>query len=111
MSIQINEENGGKVLAIHVSGTLVKADYEQFVPEVDRGVAASAANETNSCRFPDAYARPVLVDTPRADFMDGRTRHANRGDFTGGLWGVHDPSRLGLGRFRVGLCAGLVPDQ
>ncbi|MGZ9124419.1 MAG: STAS/SEC14 domain-containing protein [Candidatus Binatia bacterium] len=36
MSIQINEENGGKVLAIHVSGTLVKADYEQFVPEVER---------------------------------------------------------------------------
>jgi SpoIIAA-like len=36
MTIQLNEENGGKVLAVHVSGKLVKADYEQFVPEVER---------------------------------------------------------------------------
>ncbi|MDI1293692.1 MAG: hypothetical protein PSV18_13235 [Methylobacter sp.] len=111
MSIQINEENGGKVLAIHVSGTLVKADYEQFVPEVDRGVAASAANETNSCRFPDPHTRPVLVDTPRADFMDSRTGYANRSNLNCGVWGVYDPSRLGLGRVRLGLCAGVVSDQ
>ena len=32
MPIQLNEENGGKVLAVHVSGKLVKADYEHFVP-------------------------------------------------------------------------------
>ncbi len=36
MPIQINEENGGKVLAVHVSGKLVKSDYENFVPEFER---------------------------------------------------------------------------
>jgi hypothetical protein len=36
MSIQLKEENGGKILVVHVSGTLVKADYEYFVPEFDR---------------------------------------------------------------------------
>ena len=36
MSIQMNEENSGKVLVLHVSGKLVKADYEQFVPEFER---------------------------------------------------------------------------
>lgn len=36
MPIQLNEENNGKVLAVTVSGTLVKADYEHFVPEFER---------------------------------------------------------------------------
>ena len=36
MPIQLNEENGGKILAVHVSGKLVKADYEPFVPEFER---------------------------------------------------------------------------
>ena len=36
MSIHVNEEHGGKMLAVHVSGKLVKADYEQFVPEFER---------------------------------------------------------------------------
>jgi SpoIIAA-like len=36
MPIQLNEENGGKVLVVHVSGTLVTADYEHFVPEFER---------------------------------------------------------------------------
>ena len=36
MPIQLNEENNGKLLTIHVSGKLVKADYDQFVPEVER---------------------------------------------------------------------------
>ncbi len=36
MSIELNEENGGKVLVVHVSGKLVKADYELFLPEVER---------------------------------------------------------------------------
>lgn len=36
MTIQLNEENGGKVLVVHVSGKLVKADYEHFVPEFER---------------------------------------------------------------------------
>jgi hypothetical protein len=36
MTIQLSEENGGKILAVHVKGKLVKADYEQFVPEFER---------------------------------------------------------------------------
>lgn len=36
MPIQLIEENGGKVLVAHVSGKLVKADYEHFVPEFER---------------------------------------------------------------------------
>ena len=36
MPIQLNEENGGKLLAVHVSGSLEKADYEHFVPEFER---------------------------------------------------------------------------
>ena len=36
MPIQLNEENGGKALVVHVSGKLAKADYEHFVPEFER---------------------------------------------------------------------------
>jgi hypothetical protein len=36
MPIQVNEENGGKMLAIHVSGKLEKEDYQHFVPEFER---------------------------------------------------------------------------
>ena len=36
MPIQLNEENGGKILVVHVSGKLTKADYEQLVPEFER---------------------------------------------------------------------------
>lgn len=36
MPINLTEENGGKMLAVHVSGKLVKADYEHFVPEFER---------------------------------------------------------------------------
>lgn len=36
MTIRLNEEDGGKVLAVHVSGKLLKADYGQFVPELER---------------------------------------------------------------------------
>ena len=36
MPIQLNEDNGGKILAVHVSGKLAKADYEHFVPEFER---------------------------------------------------------------------------
>jgi hypothetical protein len=39
MPIQLNEENGGKVLTVHVSGKLKKADYDHFVPDFDRHVA------------------------------------------------------------------------
>jgi len=36
MPIQLNRENGGKVLGVHVSGKLAKADYEHFVPEFEQ---------------------------------------------------------------------------
>ncbi|MGO9446301.1 MAG: STAS/SEC14 domain-containing protein [Thiobacillaceae bacterium] len=36
MPIQLNEENNGKLLAIHVSGKLVKDDYADFVPAFER---------------------------------------------------------------------------
>jgi len=36
MTIQLNEENSGKVLTIHVSGKLEKADYVLIVPEFER---------------------------------------------------------------------------
>lgn len=36
MNLQLTEENGGKVVVVHVSGKLVKADYEHFVPEFER---------------------------------------------------------------------------
>jgi hypothetical protein len=47
MPIRLNEENGGKVLAVHVSGKLVKADYEQVVPEFERLVGST---ESCACR-------------------------------------------------------------
>ena len=36
MPIQLNEENGGKILVVHVSGKLAKADYKYFAPEFER---------------------------------------------------------------------------
>jgi hypothetical protein len=34
--IRLNEENDGKLLAIHVSSKLVKDDYADFVPAFER---------------------------------------------------------------------------
>ena len=36
MPIQLNEENDGKFLVVHVTGKLVRADYVGFVPEFER---------------------------------------------------------------------------
>ncbi|MBU0674469.1 MAG: STAS/SEC14 domain-containing protein [Proteobacteria bacterium] len=36
MPIRLKEENDGGVLVVHVSGKLLKADYEHFVPEFER---------------------------------------------------------------------------
>ena len=36
MPIQLSEQDGGKRLNVHVSGKLSSADYEHFVPEVER---------------------------------------------------------------------------
>ena len=42
MPIQLTEESCGKILVVHVSGKLVKADYEHFVPEFERLVRLHA---------------------------------------------------------------------
>lgn len=36
MSIQLNEENGGKILVVYVNGKLLAEDYAHFVPEFER---------------------------------------------------------------------------
>jgi hypothetical protein len=36
MPVQIKEEEGGKLIALQVSGKLTKSDYERCVPEFDR---------------------------------------------------------------------------
>ncbi len=36
MAVELHEEAGGKILVIKVTGKLTKADYEAFVPTVDR---------------------------------------------------------------------------
>ncbi len=36
MPIQLNEENNGKLLVLHVSGKMVKDDYTDFVPAFER---------------------------------------------------------------------------
>jgi len=36
MPIQLTEEDSGKLLNVHVSEKLTKADYEHFVPEFER---------------------------------------------------------------------------
>ena len=36
MPIQLHDEDGGRILVVHVTGHLVKADYEHFVPEFEQ---------------------------------------------------------------------------
>ena len=36
MPIQFNEENGGKILVVKVSGKALKSDYDHYVPEFER---------------------------------------------------------------------------
>ena len=36
MPIQLNEENGGKILVVRVSGKLTKTDYKHFLPRFER---------------------------------------------------------------------------
>lgn len=36
MPIELREESDGKILVVHVSGKLAKADYTQFVPAFER---------------------------------------------------------------------------
>jgi hypothetical protein len=39
MAIEITQEQDGKLLLVRLSGKLVAADYEHFVPEVDAQIA------------------------------------------------------------------------
>jgi len=36
MSLELHEMDGGKILALNLSGKLHREDYERFVPEVER---------------------------------------------------------------------------
>ncbi len=36
MALSIEEQEGGRILSVKLSGTLGKGDYENFVPEVER---------------------------------------------------------------------------
>ena len=36
MPFQLNEENGGRILAVHVSGKLAKVNYKYFAPAFER---------------------------------------------------------------------------
>ncbi len=36
MAVELQEQNGGKVMVVRLTGKLSKADYESFVPEVER---------------------------------------------------------------------------
>lgn len=40
MSIKLNETNGGKLLVVEISGTIVEEDYTALVPTVDSLVKA-----------------------------------------------------------------------
>ena len=54
MPIQLNDENGGKVLVVHVSGKLATVDYEHFVPTFERLVRqhGRTARAVSYDRFP-----------------------------------------------------------
>jgi hypothetical protein len=36
VAIAVNEQDGGSILEVRVTGTLTKEDYQHFVPEVER---------------------------------------------------------------------------
>ena len=57
------------------------------------------------------HARPFWSIRPREDFVDGRARHANRGDVDRGLWIPDAAIGLGLGRICLGLRADVVPRE
>ncbi len=40
MSVELQEEAGGKILILNLSGKLTREDYANFIPEVERAVKA-----------------------------------------------------------------------
>ena len=69
MSIQLNEENGGKVLVLHIIGKLATSDYEQFVPEFERLVRQHGKLRLwfDVTDFPGWNAGALWEDTKFAD--------------------------------------------
>ncbi|HEY1601895.1 MAG TPA: STAS/SEC14 domain-containing protein [Pirellulales bacterium] len=41
MTVEVREESAAKALVVRISGKLSKADYEKFVPEVERLIKAN----------------------------------------------------------------------
>ena len=58
--------------------------------------------------FPHPYTRAILVHKAGKSIMVGSARYANRCNINSGIWFVYDTAWLGLGRFRMGLCFGVV---
>lgn len=69
MSIKFNEENGGDLLVLHISGKLAAADYEQFVPEFERLVSQHGRLRLlfDMTDFPGWSAGALWEDTKFAD--------------------------------------------
>jgi hypothetical protein len=38
MSVQLDQTTGGRILEVHVSGTLTKGDYERFTPAAEQAI-------------------------------------------------------------------------
>lgn len=38
MTVQLAEEKKGKVITVHITGRLTRADYEQFVPQIEQAI-------------------------------------------------------------------------
>jgi len=79
MPIQLNEENGGKILAVHVSRNLVKADYEHFVPEFER--LAMVGEKKRAARHDDILqavhkSETRYFDQPRRRAQNGWRKHS-----------------------------------
>jgi hypothetical protein len=62
MPIQLNEESDGKVLDIHVSGKLEKADYEHFVPEFSVRMGGATSIDVTKPGIDKAYGIGKLRD-------------------------------------------------
>ena len=90
--------------------TLASASSSRSGTRPDPDVFEALRGRTSD-DFPDAHARPILVDPPRRRALGRRARHPDAGDPDCGLWGVHDSPRLGLGTICLGLRAGMVPRE
>jgi H+-transporting ATPase len=99
---------GGGGVRIVLPGRACLSSRPSAHPDVD---VSEVVSSRTSDDFPDAHARTILVHTSGADFVDGRARHSNGCDLDRSVWSLYDASRLEVGRFRVGLCAHLVPHQ